>query len=134
MKTTKKYIGIKFNNLLVLRSLELHEYDGRKNLLCVCDCGKEVKIRSSDLTHNKVKSCGCGIFFKNKILICKNCALEFIPTNSKSTFCSNKCKRIFWDSNNQDKIKKYQYDNNIKRLGTVRPYDSKKEDNGIKKK
>lgn len=50
--------GKKFGRLTALC-----DTDERKNGLvmwkCICDCGEMIKIRSSDLIHAGVKSCGC---------------------------------------------------------------------------
>ncbi len=32
-----------------------------RSFLCVCDCGKEKRVRLSHLRHHRVKSCGCAV-------------------------------------------------------------------------
>lgn len=38
---------------------------GQRMWICICDCGKETKVRQSDLRRGKTKSCGC---FKNELI------------------------------------------------------------------
>lgn len=49
--------GQKFGRLLVLNRVE--NVNGRVAYLCKCDCGKEVIVKSGDLTSGNTKSCGC---------------------------------------------------------------------------
>lgn len=44
---------------LVAVAFEKKAKDGRAIWRCKCDCGKETVVRVSDLTANKVVSCGC---------------------------------------------------------------------------
>jgi hypothetical protein len=51
-------IGQRFERLLVIKQ------DGRNRSnqilwLCLCDCGKEIKVTSGDLKSKHTKSCGC---------------------------------------------------------------------------
>jgi hypothetical protein len=50
-------IGKKFNRLTVIRKAERRGHNSR--YICLCDCGKEVTIHTSNLTNNHSKSCGC---------------------------------------------------------------------------
>lgn len=49
--------GKTFNKLMVTESSEV--INGRRIWLCVCECGKKAKVRSSDLISGQQKSCGC---------------------------------------------------------------------------
>ena len=50
-------IGKKFNKLLVIS--EIVPKDKHSWFLCECDCGKYTEVRGTNLTNNKIKSCGC---------------------------------------------------------------------------
>jgi hypothetical protein len=51
--------GERFGNLLVLgRSVSLQKGQARWD--CVCDCGKNVTVRSQDLRIGHTTSCGCA--------------------------------------------------------------------------
>lgn len=54
-------LGHRFGRLLVVRRSEDRYSDKSVLWVCVCDCGKEIKKRSSDLKAGKKKSCGCLI-------------------------------------------------------------------------
>lgn len=56
--TVKNLIGQKFGRLTVI---ERHGSDKNNKATwdCLCDCGKQVVIRGSDLISGKIKSCGC---------------------------------------------------------------------------
>ncbi len=59
-KEYKKYIGKKFDRLLVLE----YNYDkigSGAHLLCRCDCGTEKVICARRITTGQVKSCGCKL-------------------------------------------------------------------------
>lgn len=126
MKTLVDCIGKKYGYLLVLRKLIGGEIEGRKNILCLCDCGREVKIKSHDIKTGKIKSCGCGIIYNNKILICGYCKKEFVPSSGKSLYCSPKCRVNRWKTDNIDKVISAQLIQNEKRKGTIRPYNAEK--------
>ena len=38
---------------------DIHDEDGRLKWLCLCECGKEIRTRSSHLIMGRTKSCGC---------------------------------------------------------------------------
>lgn len=49
--------GKKFGRLTVIK---VHEYKNQKLFWhCVCDCGKTTNVTAFNLTHNKIRSCGC---------------------------------------------------------------------------
>lgn len=59
-KTKDKFIGIKVNNLIILDVLKKNDYRGYY-FACICDCGKEVVTRKSNLVGKKKQlSCGCN--------------------------------------------------------------------------
>ena len=56
----KNLIGCRFANLLVVTKTKRRI--GRKVVYkCLCDCGKNVFVRSDNLTQKHTKSCGCLI-------------------------------------------------------------------------
>ena len=58
MPRALKLEGQRFARLLVL-SRAGHDGGGRATWSCVCDCGGQKVVRSSDLTRGRVRSCGC---------------------------------------------------------------------------
>lgn len=48
----------RFHKLIVL-SVSGRDKNNRAIWLCKCDCGNEVNVRSRNLVHNQVTSCGC---------------------------------------------------------------------------
>lgn len=50
-------VGKRFNKLLVIS--EIAPKDKHSWFLCECDCGKYTEVRGTNLTNNKIKSCGC---------------------------------------------------------------------------
>jgi hypothetical protein len=59
--TTKELVGQKFGRLLVVGVSQI-SVKQRRLLVCVCDCGGEKLVASTDLKNGSVSSCGC----KNK--------------------------------------------------------------------
>lgn len=57
MPKIKDLTGQKFNRLTVLE--QNGRQCGKVVWKCKCDCGKEINVIGSNLTANKVKSCGC---------------------------------------------------------------------------
>ena len=51
-------IGIKFNRLTVI-SENGRDKHGRVYWECLCECGNEIKVISSELKNGHTKSCGC---------------------------------------------------------------------------
>ena len=52
--------GQRFGRLVVVeRATEANDKNGNTMWLCVCDCGKGINARGSNLTSGKTKSCGC---------------------------------------------------------------------------
>ena len=56
--TLKDLTGQKFGRLTVL-TREGSDKNKKATWNCICDCGKTVIIRGTDLTTGKIKSCGC---------------------------------------------------------------------------
>ncbi len=53
--------GERFGELTVLREVERFVQPSgirARSFLCLCDCGKEKRVRLSHLRHNRVRSCG----------------------------------------------------------------------------
>lgn len=74
--------GQRFGNLTVIRETERNKY-GDVLWLCKCDCGKNHIVKSVNLIHGYVKSCGCkrGEFISQK--------------NSKHGLCDSKLYHIW---------------------------------------
>ncbi len=51
-------IGSRYGKLVILGRGGVDERSHRL-WLCLCDCGKTVKVCTSNLSHGKQKSCGC---------------------------------------------------------------------------
>src|SRR5690625_7642373 len=49
----------RFGRLIALEPSKEKATNKSKKWLCKCDCGSKKYIRSSDLRHGKVVSCGC---------------------------------------------------------------------------
>ena len=62
------FTGQKFEKLTVIKGIELNTSRNKPNIykkyLCLCDCGKEIKILTSQLIRG-TKSCGCLKVFSN---------------------------------------------------------------------
>lgn len=56
--TVQNLVGQKFERLLVI-SRQGTDNHNKATWNCLCDCGKQVVVRGSDLVSNKIKSCGC---------------------------------------------------------------------------
>ena len=67
-KNKKDLSGQRFNSLLVIEPSELRSGSAIK-WKCKCDCGNIHYVATSDLTQNKVKSCGCQQYNKNQLII-----------------------------------------------------------------
>jgi hypothetical protein len=50
--------GMKFGRLTIVNEIEKNRY-GRRRFLCLCDCGNEHHVASSELRSGNTKSCGC---------------------------------------------------------------------------
>jgi len=61
--------GLKFNKLTILNLINHNEDKTYKKRywLCLCDCGKETKISTSQIVSGKTKSCGCNRAISNVI-------------------------------------------------------------------
>jgi len=60
--TEKRFLGKKFGRLTVIsysHSKSQHSGYSRAYWNCICDCGKEVKVRSDHLSRGTTRSCGC---------------------------------------------------------------------------
>lgn len=56
--------GDRFTKLTVLKEVDRFVQPSgqtQRGLLCICDCGKEKRVRLSHLIHQRVRSCGCLI-------------------------------------------------------------------------
>ena len=54
-------IGQKFGKLLVLeKTNEKAKNNGEYKYKCICDCGKKILVRGSNLKQGNSKSCGCS--------------------------------------------------------------------------
>ncbi len=51
-------IGSRYGKLVILGRGGIDDRCNRL-WLCLCDCGKTVKVCTSNLSHGKQKSCGC---------------------------------------------------------------------------
>jgi hypothetical protein len=68
MRNRKDLSGLKFKMLTVL-AFDHSSTTGQSYYKCLCECGKEKIIRSSNFTHGNTISCGCySKFEKNKWL------------------------------------------------------------------
>lgn len=67
MTKDSDFIGRKFG-LLTVESRYENTADGKRQWICVCDCGKHKTnpVRTSDLVSGKVRSCGCLFKICNK--------------------------------------------------------------------
>lgn len=54
----KDLTGQTFDRLKVIKRVENNKYSG-VCYLCLCECGNEVIVQGSKLTHRQTKSCGC---------------------------------------------------------------------------
>lgn len=57
----KDLTGLKFNNLNILFKVKHNEDKSYRKIYwkCLCDCGKETILSTSQIISNKTKSCGC---------------------------------------------------------------------------
>lgn len=56
----EEMIGKKFNKLTVIsQNFDFFEGKARKRWNCLCDCGGQIIVSTTDLTTGAVKSCGC---------------------------------------------------------------------------
>ena len=60
----KDLTGQRFGRLVAVELLEEREKQGSRIWLCVCDCGKTIRVRSSNLSSATTQSCGC---FKKEV-------------------------------------------------------------------
>lgn len=67
----KDLTGQKFNRLTVIEKTEKRTKDRNVIWKCLCDCGKECFVDSSNLISNNTKSCGC-LNTETRILLGKN--------------------------------------------------------------
>ena len=84
-----KIEGKKFGKLIVLK------YEGNRNYLCKCDCGKEKIIKADHLLYGKTKSCGCLV---------KECRSRYTHNKSKTRLYRiwrNMRNRCYWKKHPQ---------------------------------
>jgi len=61
MGKVKNLINQKFGKLLVIATVQVAETGrNRWRCSCICDCGNETLVYTSNLTGGKTKSCGCS--------------------------------------------------------------------------
>jgi len=74
-----------FGLLTVLEELA-KDKNGHRMWRCLCECGKEKNVNTSDLTNGGVKSCGClnhlygednPLFKEKPDLVCFHCGIKF---------------------------------------------------------
>lgn len=53
-----RLVGLRFGRLTVIKRDENYA-DGTTSQLCLCDCGKYIRVRSKALLSGNTKSCGC---------------------------------------------------------------------------
>jgi len=58
-------VGQRYGRLLVLRegprvSADAGRPNGRRTLVCLCDCGRILAVRLSNLRSGHARSCGCA--------------------------------------------------------------------------
>lgn len=62
------FLGMRYGKLVVIKKLKEKDKRGRPIWLCICDCGKRIKVKSYSLTRKWFKkSCGCikpSLFWK----------------------------------------------------------------------
>lgn len=51
-------IGKTFGHLKVIKPYPVTDHYGQY-WICICECGREVAVRGSNLTTNHTKTCGC---------------------------------------------------------------------------
>lgn len=71
MPALKNIIGNKYNSLTVIDRAE--NINGRVAWKCKCDCGRDVVVRTGDLTTYKKKDCGnCDYVFESNVYTFKD--------------------------------------------------------------
>lgn len=79
-------IGQKFGKLLVLeKTNEKAKNNGEYKYKCICDCGKKILVRGSNLKQGNSKSCGCS---HSSSITKENHRLYIIYNNMKAR-CNN---------------------------------------------
>lgn len=58
MSKFKDLTGMRFGRLLVIKRAE-NDKQGRCRWYCLCSCGTEVVVASTNLIENRTRSCGC---------------------------------------------------------------------------
>ncbi len=100
--------GMRFNKLTVLE----RDYSKKNRVywLCLCDCGKNTSVASSQLKNGKTKSCGC---------LKREQTIEFNKTTKSKQNCydlsgdygvgwtTNTNDEFYFDLEDYDKIKDY---------------------------
>lgn len=57
MKKRKDYTGVRFGRLVVLRFSRV--VCEKSCWICICDCGREVEVKTNNLVCGNTSSCGC---------------------------------------------------------------------------
>lgn len=82
-------IGQKFGKLLVLeKTNEKAKNNGEYKYKCICDCGKKILVRGSNLKQGNSKSCGCS---HSSSITKENHRLYIIYDNMKARCNNPKC-------------------------------------------
>ena len=125
----RDYTGQKIGNLTVLNEVEPIVYEKTKNVqhvwLCRCDCGNEVKIRSSNLENGHTTSCGCmkrktniNLRKCNEYKICNDYVIGFVRNTDKQFLIDiddyNDIKNYNWAIDNHGYVVTKRYGKTIK--------------------
>lgn len=65
----KIYIGDVFGLLTVTGITDIIDNSGHKHYKCLCQCGKIINVRGSNLTSENTISCGCSKMSKGELYI-----------------------------------------------------------------
>lgn len=99
MSARLNIVGKKFGKLTVVKLAYVK--DKASFWDCICDCGKQKVVKGSELTANRVKSCGC---LQKETLIERNKKHGLTKTRLYSIYCGIK-SRCF--NSNQKSYKNY---------------------------
>lgn len=106
-------VGKKFDRLTVIEDVGKIIVDNsnikRSCVKCKCDCGKEVIVKKTLLTHNKVKSCGC---LKRELMsnVGKKHKKQndfYVINDIVHVILNNSGKEVLCDINDWEKLNKY---------------------------
>lgn len=103
----------KFNLLTVL--YYLYSKNQKRYWLCICECGEEKIVDTSDLKSNAVKSCGC-LQHKSRFEDLTNQRFNFLVF---IRFCYRKNKRTYWLCKCDCGVEKILWADGVKRGRTM---------------